>query len=88
MTDEYSLLPVSREPFNRDTTQGATEGTGRVFSQQESDTLFRSTLSGRDYLMIFPYHGKKDTYSLFQFRFRFVFSFDWPVGLVVRDPDC
>ena len=27
--------------------QGATKGTGRVFSQKESDTGFSSTLSGR-----------------------------------------
>ena len=44
-------LPGPREPFKRDTTsrQGATEWTGGVYSQQNSDTAFRPRFhSGRN----------------------------------------
>ena len=54
-----------RESLKRETGYLGTKGLGGAFSQWKSDTAFRSTLSGRRYLMIFPAHSiKKDAQSI------------------------
>ena len=49
------------------TWQGATEGTGGVFSQQKYVTAFHSTMRGRRYSMIFPLHPERDREALHDF---------------------
>ena len=46
-------LPGPREPFTRDTAQGAAEGTGGVLSQSKCVTACHSTLSKWPYSMTF-----------------------------------
>ena len=54
---KHSAGVLSQEPFKQETgylAAGATEGSGGVFSQSKSDTVFLSTLTRRRYMMISP----------------------------------
>ena len=65
LINRANCLPGPRELFKRETAclvDGATEGTGGFFSQ--SDTAFRSTQSGRRYLMVSMRPTKKKTRRL------------------------
>ena len=67
-----NCLPGPREPFQRDTVYlepRATDGVGGYFSQEKSDTVFRSNVGGRRHLSIFSVRQRKTGYIMSQFFF-------------------